>query len=433
MPFPGSSVHQHVRSPQARHRGLVLATELTMPQMGYDMQEGTVVRWLKPEGADVELDEVVAEIETDKATVELPSQAAGVLRRILVQEGVTVPVHTAIAIVGTQDEPLPEVAETPAPEPQAAVEEPPKPAPDPVASAEPRTDAEDSPREVRASPVARRLAEEHGLDLAQIAGTGPGGRITRDDVMAAVSAPEPPRAPAVAAASADGALGDRVPLSRMRQQIARVTVRSKQQIPHYYVSVEVDMTQAVMMRRQINERMKDQGVRISVNDMVIKACVGALKKYPKFNAFFTDDAIQMNETINVGVAIAEEEGLIVPAILDCGGRSISDIAAASRDLADRAKSGTLRPEEYTGATFSISNMGMLDVTSFVAIIVPPQSAVVAVGTVTRTPVVRDDQIAVSDMMTITLSADHRVSDGAEGARFVVEVKDLLQNPYSLLL
>ena len=416
---------------------MALATELTMPQMGYDMQEGTVVRWLKPEGADIELDEVVAEIETDKATVELPSQAAGVLRRILVQEGVTAPVHTAIAIVGTQDEPLPEVSETPAPaakpEAQAAVEEPPKLAPEPVASAEPRTDAEGSPREVRASPVARRLAEERSLDLAQIAGTGPGGRITRDDVMAAASAPEPPRAPAVAAASADRARGARVPLSRMRQQIARVTVRSKQQIPHYYVSVEVDMTQAMMMRRQINERTKDQGGRISVNDLVIKACVGALTKYPKFNAFFTDDAIQMNELINVGVAIAEEEGLIVPAILDCRGRSISDIAAASRDLAERAKSGALRPEEYTGATFSISNLGMLDVTSFVAIIVPPQSAVVAVGTVTKTPVVRDDQIAVADMMTVTLSADHRVSDGAEGARFVVEVKDLLQNPYSLVL
>ena len=193
------------------------------------------------------------------------------------------------------------------------------------------------------------------------------------------------------------------------------------------------MTQAMMMRRQINERTKDQGGRISVNDLVIKACVGALTKYPKFNAFFTDDAIQMNELINVGVAIAEEEGLIVPAIPDCRGRSISDIAAASRDLAERAKSGALRPEEYTGATFSISNLGMLDVTSFVAIIVPPQSAVVAVGTVTKTPVVRDDQIAVADMMTVTLSADHRVSDGAEGARFVVEVKDLLQNPYSLVL
>ena len=416
---------------------MVLATELTMPQMGYDMQEGTVVRWLKQEGAEVELDEVVAEIETDKATVELPSQAAGVLRRILVQEGVTVPVHTAIAIVGTPDEPLPEVSEAPAPaaapESKATAEERPRPAPELVVSAEPRTDAEGPPREVRASPVARRLAEEHGLDLARIAGTGPGGRITRDDVLAAVSAPEPPKAPAVAAPSADRARGDRVPLSRMRQQIARVTVRSKQQIPHYYVSVEVDMTQAMMMRKQMNERMKDQGVRISVNDMVIKACVGALTEYPKFNAFFTGDAIQMNETINVGVAIAEEEGLIVPAILDCGGRSISDIAAASKDLADRAKSGTLRPEEYTGATFSISNLGMLDVSSFVAIIVPPQSAVVAVGTVTRTPVVRDDQIAVADMMTVTLSADHRVSDGAEGARFVVEVKDLLQNPYSLLL
>ena len=411
-----------------------------MPQMGYDMQEGTVVRWLKDEGSPVETGEAIAEIETDKAVVEFESTADGLLRRILVPEGTNVPVGQAIAIVGTEDEDIPEIAApepTPAPEPEQPTDG------DASIPLPPAPQAEDVPapvgQEIRASPVARRLADEKGVDLSQVKGTGPGNRITKEDVLSyAADHPTPdgesaPPPKAAAAPTPEFAPGEKVPLTRMRQQIARVTSRSKQEIPHYYVSSDVDMTQAMEVRRQVNQSLGEQDARVTVNDMVIKACVGALKTYPKFNASFADDAVQMNETINVGVAIAEEEGLIVPAIMDCGNKSLVEVARASKDLIERAKSGTLRPQEYTGGTFSISNMGMFDVSSFMAIILPPQSVMLAIGTVTKTPVVRNDQVAVADIMTATLSVDHRVSDGAEGARFLVEVKRFLENPASLLL
>ena len=411
-----------------------------MPQMGYDMQEGTVVRWLKDEGSPVETGEAIAEIETDKAVVEFESTADGLLRRILVPEGTNVPVGQAIAIVGTEDEDIPEIAApepTPAPEPEQPTDG------DASIPLPPAPQAEDVPapvgQEIRASPVARRLADEKGVDLSQVKGTGPGNRITKEDVLSyAADHPTPdgesaPPPKAAAAPTPEFAPGEKVPLTRMRQQIARVTSRSKQEIPHYYVSSDVDMTQAMEVRRQVNQSLGEQDARVTVNDMVIKACVGALKTYPKFNASFADDAVQMNETINVGVAIAEEEGLIVPAIMDCGNKSLVEVARASKDLIERAKSGTLRPQEYTGGTFSISNMGMFDVSSFMAIILPPQSVMLAIGTVTKTPVVRNDQVAVADIMTATLSVDHRVSDGAEGARFLVEIKRFLENPASLLL
>ncbi len=438
--------------------------------MGYDMEEGTVVRWLKSEGDEVNIGDAVAEIETDKAVVEFESTAEGVLRQILVSEGDATAVGRPIAIVGAADEEIPDAVQQDTEAPQEADEEPksiplPPPATEAPSEAPPAAD-----QEVRASPVARKIAEERGIDLAKLAGTGPGGRITRDDVLAyepdaeeeepepvaepvaeapeaapdtaepaeslsaeALSAEAPSEAePTAAPAAAQPAAGEKLPLTKMRQQIARVTVRSKQEIPHFYVSAEIDMTQAMELRKQVNLGLESRGVRVSVNDMIIKACVGALKKYPKFNASFADDSIQMSETINVGIAIAEEAGLIVPAIMDCGDKSLADIASASKDLIGRSKSGTLHPQEYTGGTFSISNLGMFDVSSFAAIIQPPQSAVLAVGTVAKKPVVRGDEVAVAQMMTATVSVDHRVSDGAEGARFLVEVKRLLENPVSLL-
>ena len=417
-----------------------------MPQMGYDMREGTVVRWLKSEGSAVTVGEPIAEIETDKAVVEFESYASGVLQRILVLEGATVPVGEPIAVVGEVGEELAEVvAESPAPpSPQleAPVEAP--AAADSLAAAPSAVEEPSSrPTEVRASPIARRLAEERGVDLSRVSGTGPGGRITRDDVLAftpapAEAAPVSTDAPAAATpapsqepvpAPAEG----KEPLSRMRQQIARVTVRSKQEKPHFYVSSEIDMTRAMEFRVQINEALEAQGVRVSVNDLIVKACVEALKTYPKFNAFFEEDGIQMNDAINVGVAIAQEEGLIVPAIMDCGGKSLADIAVASKDLVERSNSGTLHPQEYTGGTFAISNLGMFDVISFVAIIQPPQTAVLAVGTVAKRPVVRNDQVAIAQTMMATLSADHRIVDGAEGAQFLVEVKRLLENPMGFFL
>ena len=401
--------------------------------MGYDMQEGTVVRWLKSEGEEVKVGEAVAEIETDKAVVEFESTTSGVLRKVLVTEGTTLPVGQTIAIVGSADEDIPDVVADAPPVPEAPPEAeaaPEAPPPPPLAAVEqPATFGQ----EVKASPVARRLADERGVDLAQVNGTGPGGRITKSDVLAAepseAAAPAAP-APAPVAAAADE---QSVPLTRMRQQIARVTVRSKQEIPHFYVSADVDMGPAMALREQLNSMLDQQGMKVSVNDLIIKACVGALKKYPKFNASFAGDSIQMNGSINIGIAIAEEEGLIVPAILNAGSKSLVEVSVASKDLIARSKSGTLHPQEYTGGTFSISNMGMFDISSFVAIIHPPNAAVLAVGKVTKTPVVRDDELAVAEMMSTTVSVDHRIADGAEGATFIGEIKRLLENPASLLV
>ena len=463
-----------------------MTTELTMPQMGYDMQEGTVVRWLKAEGSNVEIGEPVAEIETDKAVVEFESYAEGVLHKILVNEGTTVPVGEVIAIVGedsevvgTTAEPEPAEEETHAAIPLGAASVPP---PD-----EPEEPAER--QRVLATPVARQIAAEAGIDLATVEGTGPGGRVTKDDVLRAVEAmseaepeaepepveaaaeveaepepveaeaeveaepepveaeaeveaePEPVEAAAEVEVEADPEPEpesepdeELVPLSKMRQQIARVTIRSKSEKPHFYVNTDVDMTAAMSLRAQINQAMAADGVRATVNDLIIAASVLALKRYPKFNAYYEDDGIRMNDDVNVGVAMAVEEGLILPAIVGAGDMSLKEVAQASKDLSDRAQQGTLSPQEYSGGTFAISNMGMMGVTSFVAIIQPPQSAVLAVGAVQKRAVVTDDdQVVVRQMMTATLSADHRIVDGAEGAMFVNEIKDLLESPLSIIL
>lgn len=548
-----------------------MATELTMPQMGYDMQEGTILKWLKSEGDSVENGEPIAEIETDKAVVEFESYAAGVVRQILVAAGNTVPVGEPIAIVGEAAEAAPSAPEpladdTPAaeaaePPPSAAIPMPPASDDAPAVEETPEPTIAAPAAPLRASPVARRLADERGINIAQVQGTGPGGRITRDDVIAYAAAPPQPEpdpteelepvdaeadlAPAVeetpeldpafaeaepaetdeapepepeaaeaeppdteaeapepafaeaepaveetpepepavaeaepveteaeapepviaeaepapaaeieeapepeplvpevepfeaqpepAAAEAPPAPADALALSRMRQQIARVTLRSKQEKPHFYVTSEVDMTEAMNLRRQVNAALEDQGVRVTVNDLIIKACVDALKTHPKFNAFLQDDAIRLNDTVNVGIAMAVEDGLLMPAIMGCEDMSLKDIAAASKDLADRAQNGALRPDEYTGGTFGISNLGMFDVSTFVAIIQPPQSAILAVGTVAKKPVVRDDQIVVRQIMNATISADHRIVDGAEGAQFLIQVKRLLENPLALIL
>ena len=485
------------------------ATELTMPQMGYDMQEGTVVRWLKAEGSNVELGEPVAEIETDKAVVEFESYASGVLQTILVEEGSTVPVGQPIALVGEEAEvtataPAPEqetepvvveaepVSQAPAEEEEAHEAIPlgassaPAAPDDGVAEEPPEAPSEPAPdRRIFATPIARQMASEAGIDLADVEGTGPGGRIVKEDIAQFVAAgapapvepeveapvvvePEPvvvEEAPVVAEvveaepeieaepevepaaepevevpvaeepeAEEVAAEPELIPLSRMRQQIARVTIRSKDEKPHFYVNTDVDMTDAMALRGQINDALADRGVRATVNDLIIAASVLALKKFPKFNAYYEDGSIRMNDDINVGIAMALEEGLIMPAVVGAGEMSLAEIAQATKDLAARANQGILRPEEYSGGTFAVSNMGMMNVTSFVAIIQPPQTAVLAVGAVQKRAVVAaDDSIVVRQMMTATLSADHRIVDGAEGAFFINEIKRLLENPLSVIL
>ncbi len=458
-----------------------MATSIVMPQMGYDMQQGTVVRWRKSEGDEVARGDVLAEIETDKATVEFEAYVSGVLRRIVVDTGVVVPVGELIAVIGGRDEQLPDhiqgsgnsapAASAPTVQAQPAPE-PPSPAAagdgevraSPIArrlarergvelsriaatgpggriveqdvldyqeatavdGAAPLAAVDGAGRVERASPIARRLARERGIELASVTGTGPEGRIVEQDVLG-YQPPEPEAVPAQVEAE-----GERAELSRMRQVIARVTSDSKRDAPHFYLTATVDMSRAMALRREVNDVACSE-TRISVNDLIVKASAIALQRHGKFNAFFRGEHLQMNSSLNIGIAIALEAGLIVPGIGDCGNRSLVEIASASSDLIARAHQGTLRNEEYSGTTFSISNLGMFDVDSFAAIIYPPHAAVLAVGKVAEQPVVRDGQLAVAQTMQATLSVDHRVADGAEAAQFLMEIKGLLESPVSLLL
>ena len=406
-----------------------MATSIVMPQMGYDMKEGKVVRWLKKEGEDVARGEVIAEIETDKAIVDFEAYTGGVLGKIVADEGVAIPVGQLIAVITSPGEAVPDdIVKAAAPTELAdssvlAAAE----TPAPVAAAVPAAGV----GEVRASPLARRLARERGIDLATLRGTGLGGRITEADIPEQ-AVQDSAAAPAAGTAAPAPMTSENVELSRMRKAIARVTVDSKREAPHFYVTVEVDMTKAMAFRRDINDEL-DAENRVSVNDLIVKASAIAIGRHPKFNSFFRDDHLQMNASINVGIAIALESGLIVPGINACESKSLVEVATASRDLVFRANSGTLRNEEYSGTTFSVSNLGMFDVDSFTAIIFPPHAAVLAVGTVKEQPVARDGELAVAQIMKATLSTDHRVADGAEAAQFLVEIKKLLENPVSLVI
>ena len=431
-----------------------MATELKMPQMGYDMEEGTVVRWLKAEGSTVTRNEAVAEIETDKAVVEFESDSEGVLLKIVAPEGTTVPVGQTIAVVGNAGEEVDGVSDTlieqtTATKDSEAEDSDPANADEPKAFHETAEVTSGPPRgRILATPIARRIAEERGISLANVSGSGPGGRITKKDleeyepdlssqstipVSLETTIPKETVTTNVEPEPAPSMPGEKQPISRMRQQIARVTVKSKTEKPHFYVSAEINMTTAMSLRKQINDQLKDDGVRLTVNDLIVKACIQALQKYPKFNAYYQDDGIQYNDKINIAVAIADDEGLIVPAIIDCGEKSLRQVSQMIKNLAERSSNGSLSSQEYTGGTFAISNLGMFDVSSFVAIIHPPQSAVLAVGTVSEKPIVVDGEITVGQVMTATISADHRIVDGAEGAQFLIEVKRLLQSPTSLMV
>jgi pyruvate dehydrogenase E2 component (dihydrolipoamide acetyltransferase) len=421
--------------------------------MGSDMKEGTVLRWLKAEGDEVQRGEIIAEIETDKANIEIEAFDSGVFRKVLVPEGETVDVGTVIAVIAapaddisayesgerrTSAAPATAAAEEawPAsPAAQASV----RPAARNATAAQPPVPAAPSADgRRRASPVARRLAEELGLDLAAVRGSGPDGRIVRRDVEEAAAsvkpapAAPPPLPPSGAAAAAvaipaAGAVSD-LPMSRMRQAIARRMSQSKREAPHYYLTAEVDMTEAVRMRAQINEALGDSG-RVSINDLLILACTRALQRHPKFNSWWVEDHVQVHGRINIGIAIALDDGLIAPAVLDCQAKPLSEIAREARDLAERARSGAaLTQDEYTAGTFTITNLGAFGVDSLIGIINPPQTAILGAGRVQERPVVVDGQVVVRSMMTLALSADHRASDGAEGARFLAGLKDFLEKP-----
>ena len=419
-----------------------MISEVTMPSMGADMTEGTIAKWLMAEGDSVNRGDKLAEIETDKSVVEMEAYADGLLRKIVVPEGTLVAVGTVIAFIGDADDELPEVqstneaksansekpvsgAEDPKPEPAQTTSDTSSPAPVSLAVSDGR---------VKASPIARKIADEKGINIAEVHGTGPGGRITKSDVENFTPSPgfvvSGVRAPVVVD-------GSDIPLTSMRQAIARVTVKSKTEAPHYYVTHEVNMEPAMMFRSQLNDALTDQGDgdRVSVNDMVLKAITMALLKYPKWNSTFNGDKLVGNSDINLGVAIALEEGLIVPAVLAIQNMSLIEISRAVRDLGARArgKGGSLTQAEMTQGTFGTSNLGMFGTDTFAAIIVPSNAGIIAVGAVKEKPVVKDGQIVVGLTMNATISADHRVGDGAEAAMLLGEFQKALENPARLML
>ena len=417
--------------------------------MGADMTEGTVVKWLKSEGDEVARGDKLAEIETDKTVVEMEAYNAGILRRIVLGDGTKAPVGSLLAYIGAADDVLPEADDPPADAPVEEPDEPepavelqveavapePQPAPEPADPAQfpaaPPAPTVEGGR-IKASPLARRLARESGYDLAAIPGTGPGGRITRDDVLGFTPAPAFAPSGVAAVPPAVTVDGSDIELTTMRQAIARVTVRSKTEAPHYYVTSGVDMTEAMSFRAQLNAELAESGVRVSVNDMIIKALAMAIVRYPKWNTTFHEDRLEGHDSINIGVAIALEAGLIVPALIGIQNMSLVDVANASKDLGARARGegGSLTQEELTAGTFSTSNLGMFGTDTFAAIIVPPQAGILAVGAVKPTPVVMDDEIVVRQIMNATISADHRVGDGAEAAILLNEVKDNLQRSFA---
>ncbi len=532
--------------------------DVTMPKMGFDMQEGTIVRWLKQVGDDVKKGEPIAEIETDKVTIEIEAFGSGKLTQIVAQEGAVVPVGSTIAVLDGEggaaapsDGAAPEAQTTAAPSQGAGGSDPgdvgavqggastpdveigavtasdaakqteessgvspspqssggsgqptsgggqpssggSQPAPgynadetvEEVTTGQPQsTDAGRAPGgermepssaqadggHVPASPVAKRLARENNVNIAQITGSGPGGRIVRRDVEQFVSSgsaqpvaapaaqpaatPAPTQAqpapaqpaqpqvqpaaqpttapsamPAPAAAPIPGSR--REPLSRLRQTIARRLVQSKAPVPHFYVTSEINMEAVVELRKQLNA---SGDAKVTINDMIVKAAAIAMKKYPVLNASFAEDSLEYHDYINVGIAVATDNGLLAPAVTDVDKKSLGTISAEAKELIGRTRNGKATPDELQRGTFSVSNLGMYPVDSFVAIINPPQAAIIAVGAATEQPVVRDGQIVVGQVMKATISVDHRVADGAVAAEYMQELKRLLETPMLILL
>jgi len=424
-----------------------------MPKLGFDMAAGTLLRRVKREGDAVAKGEVLAEIETDKATVEVESYASGVVQGWLVEEGQSVPIGTPMVVIAAPGEQVdmdsiraqaggasqPAQPALPSPAAAAPVVAPsartpapqPSPAPTPVAATTPSG-------RVVASPIARRMADEAGIDIRLVAGTGPGGRITKKDIEAFLrAAPAPALAPALSVpivpSSPAPALDDQVvPLSRLRQIIARRMTESKQTAPHIYISAEIDMAEAMALRKQINALLPDER-KASVNDLVVKAAALALREFPNLNAVFDGDKIIRKGRVNVGVAVAVQNGLLTVVVKDADQKPLAHIAAEVRAMAGRAREGKVQAADIEGSTFSTSNLGMYDVESFGAIINPPEAGILAIGAVRETPVVKDGVLAPGLRMKITCAADHRVTDGAEVAQFLQAVKKNLETPLRLLV
>ena len=437
-----------------------MATKVIMPKLSPTMEEGQISRWLKKEGDKVSMGEPLAEIDTDKATMEMQALAGGVLRKILISEGQSAPLGQTIAVIGEPNEDIAALlSEAPPaaakPEQQKKQEpEPPRAAPvsapaprQPKAAAaaagsggdgrQPQAATSESARLI-VSPLAARMAAEAGLDVRDLQGSGPGGRIIKRDIEAALSQPKPAAAPAFPRVVEPGRFPQAAasayrdePASEIRKTIAKRLVTSLGPVPHFFLTTEIEMDRAAEMRRGINAL--DPDLKISINDVIIKVAAAALIQHPQVNASFQEKFIRYYEHADVGVAVAIEEGLITPVVRSADQKSLSEIAAEVRELAERARSRKLKPEEYTGATFSISNLGMFGIDEFTAVINPPEGAILAIGAMSAKPVVRDNEVVVRQLMRVTMSCDHRVIDGATGARFLQTFKKILENPLYLVV
>jgi pyruvate dehydrogenase E2 component (dihydrolipoamide acetyltransferase) len=442
-----------------------MAETINMPKLGFDMAEGTLVRWVKQVGENINKGDVLAEIETDKATVEVESSANGVVLQHIVDEGTVVPVNAPIAVVGAEGEKVegakpaaePPKAETPKADQQQQTAPPPQPTPaeqKPVAPPTGTMPAQPAPVSapqetpvqqaaapveagpVKASPLARKIARDNKIDLARLQGTGPGGRVVRKDVEAALTSPQPSaisRQPMAAATVVPISAGDEtIPLTRLRQAIARRMVESTTSVPHFYVTHEYKMDALMAMRKQANEFLPDNE-KLSVNDFIIKAVALTLRQFPNLNSSYAGDKAIRHGAINIGVAVAVEGGLLTVVNRNTDQLPLRQISADVKRMVAGAREGKVRPDDIEGSTFSISNMGMFDVENFAAIINPPEAGILAVGSAREVPVVENGQVKPGWRMKATISVDHRVSDGAEAARFMQTLAEFLENPVRMLV
>jgi len=410
-----------------------VATNVYMEALSPTMEEGRVAKWHKRDGDAVKTGETLAEVETDKAVMDLVARADGVLRQVAVAEGQTVPVGSVVAVIAAPGEAV-----------GAAPATAPKPAPAPAPGsgergAVPSTAVPLDATRVKASPLARRIAKEAGVDLKLVTGTGPGGRVTKRDLEARAGAAQPalqrevplpaPRSPAV---TRGGEAYQDVPLTQIRKTIAKRLATSLGPIPHFFLTTEVDMERASEARDALNKQLGDRG-KVSFNDIVIKATALALGTHRACNAWFQEDHIRYWNEVHIGMAVAVEDGLITPVIRSADLKSLGEIGREAKDLAEKARNRRLQPNEYTGATFSVSNLGMFDIDQFTAVINPPEAGIIAVGSIVQKPVVLDGQVTARRRMRLTMSCDHRVIDGATGAAFLQTLKQMLENPLAMLL
>jgi pyruvate dehydrogenase E2 component (dihydrolipoamide acetyltransferase) len=418
--------------------------DIAMPRLSDSMEEGTVLNWLKQVGDEVVVGEELVEIETDKANMGYEADVAGTLLEILVQENESAPVGAVIARIGDKDAVLPAAA----PAGPAAAGDPPLP---PVAkassatvppTASPAGSSASKNGRVKASPLARRVASELGVDISGLSGTGPGGRIVKKDVEGAASTgtPPAPSAPAPSAAPAAPATTETakgsveiIELTKLQQVVSRRMSESKAVAPHFYLTTEVDMSAAVAARARIKEISGEGEVVPSFNDMVVKACAIALRKFPRANGAYKDGRFELYSRINVGIAVAANDALVVPTIFDADKKGLREIAADARSLAGKVRDGGITPPELSGGTFSVSNLGMYGIKSFGAIVNSPQAGILAVGEIADRPVVKDGEVVPGKLMEMTLSCDHRILYGADGAEFLAEIKRILQEPLALSL